>query len=228
MKPVFALAALMLLSFSFCASISGMIYSAGANVPFGEPVVVEANGPADYSGVFTGNYSFELAPGRYSISAYTANGTMAAGPTEVEISGNTEFDIVLNATAQQADLKMAMLAGAIAFIAVCVAAFIFMGKNDSRHEHAVEGNRGLSEDEERLMLALYQSKGTIVKADLMAQTSWSGAKAGLIAKSLDAQGYVVRIMKENEIIIKTTKKGEKFNQQRRRSIQRSKRFFSFP
>jgi uncharacterized membrane protein len=224
MKAAFALFAILLMSLSFCASVSGTMYSAYTHEPMDGPVVVEANGPMDYKGVFTGNYSMDLAPGNYSISAYTANRTMAAGPTDVEVAGNTEFDVVLlniDAQAQQIDWRIAMLAGAIAFIAIGVAIFIFIGKKDSIHERAVEENRGLSEDEERLMLALYQNKGTVEQADLMAQASWSASKAGLIAKDLDAQGYVVRIRDGNRIIIKTTKKGEDFNRQRRR------RYFGF-
>jgi uncharacterized membrane protein len=113
------------------------------------------------------------------------------------------------------DWKMALLAVSIVFIIIAIIIFLLTGKKEQLHEAAVEGNRGLSEDEDRFLLILYENEGTIGQAELSRQSSWPEAKASLLAKSLESQGYVKRISKGRKSIVKATEKGNAFNRQRR-------------
>jgi|GEM_PF-4588787 len=113
------------------------------------------------------------------------------------------------------DWKMALLVVSIVFIIIAIIIFLLTGKKEQLHEAAVEGNRGLSEDEDRFLLILYENGGTIGQAELIKQSSWPEAKASHLAKSLEAQGYVKRIMNEKKNMVKATEKGNAFNRQRR-------------
>lgn len=238
MKPaIIPFAVLLLMALSLSASISGTFYSAYTLEPVGGPVILEAKGPVYYKAVFIENYSLDLAPGNYSMEAYTPNRTLVAEPENVSVENGTKWDFVLfyadtfeatdtnistgdinaDVSGPEApmDWKTLLLAVSILFIVMAIIIFIITGRREELHEAAVEGNRGLSEDEDKFLLILYENEGIIEQTELRKGASWSDAKASLLAKSLESQGYVKRIRKGRKNIVKATEKGNAFNQQRR-------------
>jgi uncharacterized membrane protein len=113
------------------------------------------------------------------------------------------------------DWNLAILVSAIMFIIIAIVIFLLMSRKEALHEAAVTGNRGLSEDEDRFLLILYENEGIIEQTELMTQTSWPDAKTNVLIRSLEAQGYIRRIRKGRKNIIKATEKGNAFNKQRR-------------
>ncbi len=219
MKAIPIVLAILLAAISFSANISGTFYSAYTMKPVDGQVILEVKGPVDYKAAFIGNYSVGLATGNYSMEAYTLNRTLISGPKNVNVENDSRLDFTLSyadtiEAAKPMDWKTMFFAGSILFIIIAIIIFILTGKKEQLHEAAVEGNRGLSEDEDRFLLILYENEGMIEKTELMAQASWSEAKASLLARSLESQGYVKRIRNVKNKIVKTTEKGDKFNRQR--------------
>ncbi len=206
------------------AMLSGSIYSVDSFDAV-QGVAVKAEGASTYQ-VFSsdGTYAMEIAPGEYNISAYYyENGTLkgyakngitvgAAGasydivlfsPDEFEgIEGFGLVDVEEEIPERRVDWS-AWIVGLALLVAVAAYFFLFR-KGEAERPRARK--RELDEEEKKVLEILENSEGMRNQKELREIMKCTEAKMSLLISGLEAQGYVKRIKKGRENIVKLVKK----------------------
>jgi uncharacterized membrane protein len=224
MKAFLALFALF--AVSHAATLSGSIYSMDSFDAV-QGVLVKAEGASTYQ-VFSsdGTYSMEVAPGAYNISAYYyENGTLTGYAEDGIVVGaeGASYDIVLfspdefegvegfgfadvdeNIPEGREDDGALLAGGLVLLIAVVVvAAYLLLGrKKGAEKPLKVEKEKKLDEEEKEVIEILKGSEGMRNQKELRDILKCTDTKISLLISSLEAQGYVKRIRRGRENIVK--------------------------
>jgi uncharacterized membrane protein len=230
-----AIIGILLLTLSLAANISGSFYSGYSFELYNGSVVLEMNGNQYYKGVFTENYSLELPPGEYNISAYSFNGNMVSQEEKVILDNQTHWDIILlysdsidvidseiNDTidvpgapikVQEKDYTIQNLL-LMSFIFVLIAIILIVvsqkleKKYDEEQDYELLKDKELTNDEKVFLETINGNEGVIVQKEMRKTLGWSDAKTSLISKSMEIQGFVKLVRKGRENIVKITEKGK--------------------
>ena len=230
-----AVIGILLLTLPLAASISGSFYSGYSFETYNGSVVLETSGNQYYKGVFTENYSVELPPGEYNISAYSSNGNMVAEEEKVILNNQTHWDIILlysdsteimdseindtievpvaqvpkeesNSTIQN------LLMMSAAFVVIAIILFLiskrFEKKYDEEQDYELLKDKELTKDEMSFLETINGNEGVIEQKEMRKTLGWSDAKTSLISKSMETQGFVKLVRKGRENIVKITEKGK--------------------
>ena len=208
------------------ATLQGNVYSADSFDAV-QGATVKLEGASTYQ-VFSsdGTYSMEVAPGAYNISAtYYENGTMKGYAKDEIVVGaeGASYDIVLFSPEefegvesfgvgeideniperQKEDWTPLLVVGAVLLIViVAVAAYFLLGKKKDGEKPKVEKKKELDEEEKKVIEILKGSEGMRNQKELREILKCTDTKISLLISSLEAQGYVKRIKKGRENIVK--------------------------
>jgi uncharacterized membrane protein len=209
------------------AALGGSIYSMDSFDAV-QGVLVKADGASTYQ-VFSsdGVYSMEVAPGAYNISAYYyENGTLT-GYAKDEILVGAEgaaYDIVLFSPDEFEGIEgfgigeidedipagrkddWAPLSFGLVLLIAAVAAYLLLGRKKAEKPLKAGKERELDEEEKKVVEILEGSEGMRNQKELREILKCTDTKISLLISSLEAQGYVKRIKKGRENIVKLVKK----------------------
>ena len=224
MKAFLALFAL--LAVLHAATLQGNVYSADSFDAV-RGAMVKLEGASTYQ-VFSsdGTYSMEVAPGAYNISAfYYENGTLKGYAKDGIVIGTegASYDIVLfspeefegivefeiggvdeNIPEGQKEGWTPLVVGGLVLLIVvlAVAAYFLFGKKKEEEKPKVEKKKELDEEEKKVIEILKGSEGMKNQKELREILKCTDTKISLLISSLEAQGYVKRIKKGRENIVK--------------------------
>jgi uncharacterized membrane protein len=224
------LAVFALLAVLHAATLQGNVYSADSFDAV-QGALVKAEGASTYQVLSPdGTYSMEVAPGEYNISAYYyENGTLKGYAKDgIAVgAGGASYDIVLFSpdefegiegfdTAEldenilegrKEDWTPLLVGGAVllVLIVLAVAAYFLFGKNKAGKAPAVERKKELDGEEKKVVEILEGSEGMRNQKELREILKCTDTKISLLISSLEAQGYVKRIKKGRENIVKLVK-----------------------
>lgn len=223
------LAFFMLFAALHAANLSGSVYSMDSFDAV-RGVVVKAEGLSTYQTFsMDGTYEMDIPPGEYTVKAfYYVEGNLE-GYAEDNITlgeGGASYDFVLFAPdefegvvgfdlpAMNEDIPeskpdywtLLILAG---FVLVAVRIFLFfMGKKpeekgaEREEEKLPAEKKELDEEEKKVLEILRNSEGMRNQKELREIMKCTEAKMSLLISGLEAQGYVKRIKKGRENIVK--------------------------
>ncbi|MDD2655383.1 MAG: hypothetical protein PHQ80_01815 [Candidatus ainarchaeum sp.] len=211
------------------ATLQGNVYSADSFDAV-QGALVKAEGASTYQVLSSdGTYSMQVVPGAYNISAYYyENGTLK-GYAEDGIAVGAEgasYDIVLFSPDEFEGIEgfetaeldenipevrnegwTPALAGGLVLLVVIVAgaAYFLFVKKKAEKAPAMERKRELDGEEKKVLEILKGSEGMRNQKELREILKCTDTKISLLISSLEAQGYVKRIKKGRENIVKLVK-----------------------
>ncbi|HNT60658.1 MAG TPA: hypothetical protein PKJ97_01630, partial [Candidatus Bilamarchaeaceae archaeon] len=224
MRAFWALFAL--LAALHAANLSGSIYSMDSFDAV-QGVVVKAEGASTYQAFSTdGTYAMDIPAGEYTVKAFYYPEGKLGGYAEDRImlgEGGASYDFVLFAPdefeavvgfdvpgldeeipEQEHDLAPLIFLGAALGVAVVALAYFFMKRK--MLEGAVEKihleKKKLDEEEKKVLEILGNSEGMRNQKELREIMKCTEAKMSLLVSGLEAQGYVKRIKRGRENIVK--------------------------
>lgn len=207
------------------ATLQGNVYSADSFDAV-QGAMVKLEGASTYQAFSSdGTYSMEVAPGVYNISAtYYENGSLKGYAKDEIVVGveGASYDIVLfspdefegvegfgigeideNIPEGQKEDWTVWIGGLVLLIAVVAAgAYFFLLKKKGKNLPEAEKKRELDEEEKKVIEILKNSEGMRNQKELREILKCTDTKISLLISSLEAQGYVKRIKKGRENIVK--------------------------
>lgn len=226
MKAFWAVFAL--LAVLHAATLQGNVYSADSFDAV-QGAMVKLEGASTYQ-VFSsdGTYAMEVAPGAYNISAYYyENGTLKGyAKDEIMVGADgASYDIVLfspdefegvegfgfadvdeNIPEGRKDDWTALAGWAVLLIFVMVAAaYFFLSKKKGEKPPEVQKKKEPDDEEKKVIEILKGSEGMRNQKELREILKCTDTKISLLISSLEAQGYVKRIKRGRENIVKLVK-----------------------
>lgn len=210
------------------ANLSGSVYSMDSFDAV-RGVVIKAEGDSTYQTFsMDGTYKMDIPPGEYAVKAfYYVEGNLE-GYAEDRITlgeGGAAYDFVLFAPDEfegvvgfdlpevneeipegRQDWTPFIVAGAVLLAAILVAAYFLFGKKKEgkgvREGKLPAQKHELDEEEKKVLEILRNSEGMRSQKELREIMKCTEAKMSLLISGLEAQGYVKRIRKGRENIVK--------------------------
>ncbi|MBI5133586.1 MAG: hypothetical protein HZA83_02635 [Thaumarchaeota archaeon] len=199
--------------------------------------IIKISGPTTMQIIASENYSVDLAPGAYNMTAqYIENGKLKYYAKETITVGNeiVHFDIIpLPLDFQQVydvdfeelpDVPEKQEPGGDALIVVAVFAiaiivimfFVYRGKNKKQDgagyatpDTKLETKRYVPDSDGKTVLKiLEENEGRLTQKELRQILKWSEAKMSLVVAELEATGKIIRIKKGRENILKIKERVE--------------------
>lgn len=225
------IALLIFLTFSYATTVYGNIIEA-ENFEQVNNTIVKLIGPTTTQFVVNENYSIELAPGNYTLTAhYLENGKLKYYTKDnFTVTGEKQlFDIILLPTDFQEsyDLELDMLDPPIknkvdttamltVFALVIVGLLLILtlvwyyiirkkdlGVRDDIEK--VDKKYSLDQDGKKVLEIIEQNEGRLTQKELRQILKWSEAKTSLVVAELEAIYRIKRIRKGRENILKLIK-----------------------